>query len=115
MDDQGFQEIAAGKKVIFISTKNRDYIRNLQEMRLLRETAGSFEEIAFSDKSYIKRVLKVWFACLGGRVKNADVIFAGFAPQLVFPFLKGWTKKKTVVIDFFISMYDTCVNDRSYF
>ncbi|MCD8109544.1 MAG: glycosyltransferase [Clostridiales bacterium] len=114
-EEKKLSDIVAGKKVLFISTKNRDYIRNLQEIRILKENAGDFKEIVFSDKSYPKRVLKVWRSCLGGAWKQADVIFVGFAPQLVFPFLKKWNRRKTVVIDFFISMYDTCVNDRSYF
>lgn len=109
------EDTVSGKRVLFISTKNRDYIRNLQEIRILKEHASDYKEIVFSDKSYPKRVLKVWRSCLRGSWKQADVIFVGFAPQLVFPFLKKWNRRKTVVIDFFISMYDTCVNDRSYF
>lgn len=108
-------EIVKGKKVLFVATKNRDYLRNEQEINLIKENAASFEEIVFADKSYIKRIIKVWLACLKGTYKKADVIFVGFAPQLVLPFLKKWNKKKTVVIDFFISMYDTCVMDRTYF
>ncbi len=114
-DMKRMSDIAAGKKVLFLSTKNRDYIRNLQEIRILQDAAGDYEEIVFSDKSYIRRVLKVWRGCLGGAWKRADVIFVGFAPQLLFPFLKKWNAQKTIIIDFFISMYDTCVNDRSYF
>ena len=112
---ESMTELAAGKRVLFLSTKNRDYIRNLQEIRILREHAAEFEEIVFSDSSYPKRILKVWRACLGGSWKRADVIFVGFSPQLVFPFLRKWNRQKMVIIDFFISMYDTCVNDRSYF
>lgn len=108
-------EIVKGKKVLFVATKNRDYLRNEQELNLIKENAVSCEEIVYTDKSYIKRIIKVWLACLKGTYKKADVIFVGFAPQLVMPFLKKWNKKKTVVIDFFISMYDTCVMDRTYF
>lgn len=108
-------DLVRGRKVLFISTKNKDYIRNRQEIRLLKDAALSYEEVVFSDKSYIKRVIKVWTACCKGNWKKADVIFVGFAPQMIWPFLKKWKKKKTVMIDFFISMYDTCVNDRKYF
>ena len=108
-------EIVKGKKVLFAATKNRDYLRNEQEINLIKENAASCEEIVYADKSYIKRIIKVWLACLKGTYKKADIIFVGFAPQLVMPFLKKWNKKKTVVIDFFISMYDTCVMDRTYF
>lgn len=109
------RNLVHNRKVLFISTKNKDYIRNRQEIRMLKESAGTYGEIVFADKSYIKRMVKVWLACFTGKWKKADVIFVGFAPQLVWPFLKRWTNQKEVVIDFFISMFDTCVNDRKYF
>lgn len=108
-------DIVDGKNILFLSTKNRDYIRNQQEINLLKGKANSYEEIVFSDKSYIKRILKVYLSCCKGIWRRADIIFVGFAPQLVFPFLGIWMRKKTVVIDFFISMYDTFVCDRKKF
>lgn len=104
-----------GKSVLFISTKNKDYIRNQQEIRLLRNNAKSYNEIVFSDKSYLKRILRVYAACLKGIWKKADVIYVGFAPQLLVPFLKRWVKEKYVIVDFFISLFDTFVCDRKYF
>ena len=109
------REITAGKRVLFISTKNKDYIRNQQEIRFLKKYAGIYDEIVFHDNSYFKRIFKVWFNCCLGRGKEADVIFVGFAPQLLFPFLYKWVKSKIVIIDFFISFYDTFVCDRKYF
>jgi glycosyltransferase involved in cell wall biosynthesis len=44
--------------------------------------------------------------------KTYDVVFVGFAPQLVLPFF-GWKFKFNMVIeDFFISLYDTLTDDR---
>ena len=103
------------KNVLFISTKNSDYIRNQQEKELLQECAKAYDEVVFRDRSYVKRILKVWTKCLGGKWRKAEVIFVGFAPQLMLPFLMFWNKRRKVVIDFFISMYDTCVCDRHYF
>lgn len=103
------------KNVLFISTKNSDYIRNQQEKELLQECAKAYDEVVFRDRSYVKRILKVWAKCLGGKWRKAEVIFVGFAPQLMLPFLMFWNKRRKVVIDFFISMYDTCVCDRHYF
>ena len=40
-----------GKKVLFITTKNSDYIRNTQEIRLLREQAASLDVIGYADKA----------------------------------------------------------------
>lgn len=45
--------------------------------------------------------------------KYFDIIFIGFLPQLILPFLYNKkNKKQIIVIDFFISLYDTLVNDR---
>jgi len=104
-----------GQNILFVSTKNKDYIRNQQEIRLLKNNAKTYYEIVFSDSSYLKRVLKVYFACQKGIWKQVDVIYVGFAPQLLILFLKKWMKEKYVIIDFFISMYDTFVCDRKYF
>ena len=109
------RKMTEGKHVLFISTKNKDYIRNQQEIRLLKQYAGVYDEIVFQDKSYIKRIVKVWLNCFDRKHKKAVVIFVGFAPQLLFLFLRKWKKNKDVIIDFFVSFYDTCVCDRKYF
>lgn len=108
-------DIVKSKNVLFISTKNSDYIRNQQEKELLQECAKAYDELVFLDRSYVKRILKVWTKCLVGKWRKAEVMFVGFAPQLMLPFLMFWNKRRTVIIDFFISMYDTCVCDRHYF
>ena len=46
-----FQELK-NKKVLFITTKNLDYLRNTQELRLLREQAVQVSVIGVKDKSY---------------------------------------------------------------
>lgn len=99
------------KKAIFITTKNLDYLRNVQEIELLKEQyevtiIGSYH------KSYIRRLMKVYTKLLFLPVKEVDKIFIGFAPQLVLPFWKWKLKKQYITIDFFISMYDTLVFDR---
>lgn len=103
-----------GQNILFISTKNKDYIRNQQEIRLLRKNAEIYNEIVFSDKSYFKRILKVYAACSKSIWKKSDIIYVGFAPQLLVPFLKRWKKEKYVIVDFFISLFDTFVHDRKY-
>ena len=74
------------KKVVFITTKNLDYLRNVQEINLLRQNAKSVEVIGYKDKSYIKRLLKIYFKLLFGSFKAFDCVFIGFAPQLILPF-----------------------------
>ena len=99
------------KNVLFITTKNLDYIRNSQELRLIREQADSCTVIGSDKKSYAKRLLSVYSRLLFTRVKPYDLVFVGFAPQLVVPFFRR-LKRRELAIDFFISMYDTMVCDR---
>lgn len=102
----------AGKHVLFITTKNLDYLRNTQEIAKLREFAASVDVLGSSEKSYVHRLLHVYGKLSTMSLKQYDTIFVGFAPQLILP-LFGWRfRKKTVVIDFFISVYDTMIQDR---
>lgn len=108
-------DYAENKKVLFITTKNLDYIRNSQEIRLLEEKSSQLTVIGSKSKSYAKRLMYVYAKILGTSLKKFDVVFIGFAPQLVVP-LFGWKMKKNfVVIDFFISVYDTMICDRKKF
>lgn len=103
------------RKVLFITTKNLDYLRNVQEIRLLKEEAAVVDVLGYKDKSYIKRLLKIYCRLLFGSVKKYDSVFIGFAPQLILPFFSFKLKKKTILMDFFISVYDTMVFDRKKF
>ncbi|MBQ8298232.1 MAG: group 1 glycosyl transferase [Ruminococcus sp.] len=103
------------KRILYIATKNADYLRITQELRILRENGNTVTEIVSPEKSYPKRLLYVWKELFKAKMKNFDMSFIGFAPQLVLP-LFGWKlKKKPVAVDFFISMYDTMCFDRKKF
>ena len=108
-------EFAKGKKILFITTKNIDYIRNSQEIFALGKNSAGIDVIGFKDKSYPKRLLKVYKTLLTKNIKAYDMVFIGFAPQLVLPFFGFKFKKCEVAIDFFISMYDTLCCDRQKF
>lgn len=103
------------KRVLFITTKNLDYLRNTQEIHLLKQIGAKVDVIGSTARSYPKRLLKVYWELLWKKCKAYDVFFVGFAPQLVVPFFKWKFRKKELVIDFFISMYDTFVFDRKKF
>lgn len=103
------------RRVLFITTKNIDYIRNVQEVRLIKENAKSVDLIFSKNRYYFFRVISVWAQICKTRMNCYDIVFVGFAPQLILPF---WRKKfadKYIIIDFFISMYDTLVCDRKIF
>lgn len=99
-------------KAVFITTKNLDYIRNVQEIKELKEQHGEVLCIGSNSKNYAARVLCVYWRLLMTSFAKTDTIFIGFAPQLVLPFWKWKFRKKKVTIDFFISLYDTFVSDR---
>ena len=100
------------KKVLFITTKNLDYIRNTQEINIIKENSKEYKIIGSKEKSYPKRIISVYWNILKTSMKNFDLVFIGFAPQLILPIWNFKFKKKKIIIDFFISMYDTLVFDR---
>lgn len=100
------------KKVLYISTKNLDYIRVVQELRLLSENAAGYDVIGSYSKNYFFRILVVYFKMLFVSLKAYDTVFIGFAPQLVIPFWNWKLRHSNVIIDFFISCYDTLCYDR---
>lgn len=110
---QQLEHLIRKKRVVFVTTKNIDYIRNTQEIRFLERYAAQLKLVYSKKKNYIVRILEVWWKLLVlGR--GYDVIFFGFAPQLVAPFFLKY-RDKEIVIDFFVSVYDTFVNDRKKF
>ncbi|MDR3089508.1 MAG: glycosyltransferase [Desulfobulbaceae bacterium] len=107
--------LVQGRTCLFISTKESAYIRNSQETRLLNQYAASLVVCASSSRSYPRRLLHVYSWLLTHSLKAYDVIFVGFAPQLALPLFWRKMRDKTVIIDFFISLYDTFVCDRKRF
>ena len=109
------KEVIENKNVLFITTKNLDYIRNTQEINLIKNYSKSYKVIGSMKKSYIKRLIYVYWNILMTSTKKFDTIFIGFSPQLILPVWAFKFKKNYLVIDFFISMYDTLVFDRKKF
>ena len=103
------------KRVLYAATKNSDYLRLTQEIRLLREQGNDVTVIASPEKSYFKRLIYVYRKLLSVDMSDYDLSFVGFAPQLIMPLFSWKLRKKPVVIDFFISMYDTLCFDRKKF
>lgn len=106
------KKLIENKKIVFVTTKNLDYIRNTQELNLLKKYAADVSVIGSETSGYGKRLAKVYRMLLTDKMTNYDLVFIGFAPQLVLPFLWWKFKKCQVVVDFFISMYDTLACDR---
>ncbi len=109
------QELVSNKKILFITTKNIDYIRNTQELRILSKYADSVEIVCSEKENYVLRIFDVWKKTSSKRVKECDAIFVGFEPQFIIPYVGYKFKNKPVYIDFFISVYDTLIMDRKKF
>ncbi len=101
--------------VLFVTTKEASYIRNVQEIRLLKEHTAACHVIASESRSYPIRLLSVYGRLLFTRMRRFDIVFAGFAPQLVLPLWQWKFRHKKLVVDFFISCYDTLCFDRQKF
>ena len=100
------------KNTLFITTKNLDYIRNTQELNLISNHAHSCTVIGSYSKNYPLRLLMVYLKLLFINTGKFDTVFVGFAPQLVLPLFYFKFRKKYIIEDFFISMYDTLCCDR---
>ncbi len=106
------------RRVLFITTKNLDYIRNVQEIQYLREDSrNEVDVIGLMSKVYVFRILYVWLRLLFTRFRRYEIVFAGFAPQLFLPIYNKRIKRAgcRIAEDFFISLYDTFCLDRKKF
>lgn len=117
MNGEDLLYIIRGKRVLFITPSDVDYIRNKQEIRILQRAAGQLDVVAPTpagsvEPTGIKRILQINLRVISACVKNYDVIFIGGIPQLLIPLAWMLCGKKTIIIDFFISLYDTLVCDR---
>lgn len=111
MKKQNLEEIIKNKKVLFVTSKNLDYIRNTQEVNIIKEQASECKVIGSNSNNYLKRILFTYLKLLFTPFFCYDYVFVGFAPQLYF-FFFPFIKKEKLIIDFFFSMYDTFVDDR---
>lgn len=127
MTESRFKNLIQGKNVVYITVKNKDYIRTRQIEKILTENAASFRIYSSEKKSPIKRALDLRRRLGKISFKEFDVIVVGFLPQLIMDkvvdiafgdraidIAKGGKQdfKLCVVADMFLSLYDTVVWDR---
>ncbi len=103
------------KRVLYITTKNLDYIRVTQQINTLRKSAEQIMIIGSKSVSYPKRLLYVYRRLMGVNMAEFDLVFVGFSPQLILPFFANKLSRKIKIFDCFISVYDTMVSDRQKF
>lgn len=107
-----FKNDIGNKRVLFITTKELSYLRNVQEINYLKKDSKRLRIIGSENKKYLFRLIKVYSQILQLEPDEFDTVFIGFSPQLILPLFYWKFRKKEIIIDFFISAYDTFVNDR---
>ena len=107
-----FASVISGKRVLFVATKNEDYIRIRQEEKIIREYASDSKIFVSDAKNYFVRCLKVLGSLMLTDCSKFDIVVVGFMAQMIVPFFKWKFRKSFLVVDFFISMFDTLVDDR---
>jgi glycosyltransferase involved in cell wall biosynthesis len=112
---QKTKDLVKNKKVLFITTKNIDYIRNTQEIRLIKAFSDSVEILYSDKKNNPLRIIHVLGKIKKRMIDKYDVVFVGFEPQFIVPFVGKKFKNKVLITDFFISVYDTLICDRKKF
>ncbi len=112
MTESRFLNLIRRKNVVFITVKNKDYIRVTQIKRLLEKEASSFRIYSSEKSNPLTRALDLRKRLGSMDLDGADVVILGFLPQLIWGKLKNRLSNKVMVADFFLSMYDTVVLDR---
>ena len=69
------EKIIENKRVLFITTKNIDYIRNTQEIRIIEKYSRSHKIIFSKSNNYFVRVLAVLLMIKKRIIEENDVIF----------------------------------------
>ena len=105
----------SGKSVLFIATKNIDYIRITQEKELFEKHAVKVDYVESVKNGYFARILEVLIKLLWVSMKKYDLVFVGFQAQFIIPLFYWKFRKKMLWSDFFISLYDTLIFDRQKF
>ena len=117
MTREEFLNIVRDKRVLFITPSDVEYIRNKQEIDILGNVAKSLDIISPANDHTVKptgvvRILLINLKVIFRNIKNYDLVFVAGVPQLIVPFTHFLFRKKILIIDFFVSIYDTIVADR---
>ena len=108
------------KNVVFITVKNRDYIRVSQIERILKDNAKAFRIYSSEKGNPLTRAIDLNLRLGKMDFQDADVVILGFLPQLIFSGVMKRLKlnafnekgKPVIISEFFLSLYDTIVLDR---
>lgn len=96
--------------VLFACGRETSYPRNSSILRALRQL-GAISVVSIDHSHLIYRLVKTTWGILRAQARDVDVYFIGFFGQpLVLPARLRW--KGPIVLDAFVSVYDTLCFDR---
>ena len=112
MDAERLRQAVRGKRVIYITTHRIEYLRVVQELNIIKEEAASVKTLYTDAGNHVKSALSIFRRLRKIKKDEYDVIFVSYMCQMIAPFIAGKAKGKTLIVDFFISLYDSLVFDR---
>ncbi len=117
MSNNKLVNIIKDRNVLLISTSSPRYIRTEQIYKITMNHADKCDMIAPNDDEDVRplsipRLMRLCIKLIFTSMRNREVIIVAGVPQLLYPVLKFKKGKRILVTDYFISVYNTLVNDR---
>jgi glycosyltransferase involved in cell wall biosynthesis len=98
-------------KILFLSGRETAYSRNRIILEILKQN-NDVKVCTTNHKSYLLRIITTYISFLYNNLfYRSDLVFIGFLGQPFVPFVKPFTRKK-LILDAYLSMYNTLVEDR---
>ena len=101
-------------KMLFLAGREPSYVRNAMMIKCLDELGVDILDCTDSSASYPARYLFVMGKFLSRKKEYFDCVFVGFFGQPLVPLIRLFTDKP-IILDAFLSAYDTFCFDRKIF
>lgn len=101
-------------KMLFMAGREPSYVRNAMLLKCLRRIGVEVLDCSDSSASYPARFLAVLRKFISRRNGDFDCVLVGFFGQPLVPVIRLFTKKP-IILDAFLSAYDTMCFDRRVF
>jgi glycosyltransferase involved in cell wall biosynthesis len=101
-------------RALFLALREASYVRNLVTVRSLEANGYEVTVVAPEGRSYAARLSRFLLRFLPlhmARLKRFDVVVVGFLGQPIMLLLRLLPRPR-VILDFFVSMHETLVEDR---
>ncbi len=126
MMESRLKKLITRKRVVYITVKNRDYIRTRQLEKILKEYTASFEIYSSEKGNPLSRMQDLRKRVRDICFEQFDVVILGFLPQLLLGRVErcislknryysdkiDHSRKILIIAEMFLSIYDTVVQDR---